>query len=81
MCPVAAPAPSRPGSRRQHSWDNLPDLAALGFPTAKVTDFGIGHVMSAQALAGITATGLTATVGPLPPRPCWAPTRISRQSR
>jgi serine/threonine-protein kinase len=41
------------------------ELAALGFPTAKVADFGIGHVMSAQALAGITATGLTATSGPV----------------
>jgi len=28
-------------------------------PTAKLTDFGVGRVISAEALAGITATGLT----------------------
>ena len=35
-----------------------------GRPTAKLTDFGVGHVMSAEALAGITATGLTTRPGP-----------------
>jgi serine/threonine-protein kinase len=34
-----------------------------GAPRAKLTDFGIGHVMSAEALAGITATGLTTEYG------------------
>jgi TolB-like protein/DNA-binding winged helix-turn-helix (wHTH) protein/Tfp pilus assembly protein PilF len=32
-------------------------------PTAKLTDFGVGQVMSAEVLAGITATGLTRTLG------------------
>ena len=41
------------------------ELAAFGCPTAKVTDFGIGHVVSAEALASITATGLTASSGPV----------------
>jgi serine/threonine-protein kinase len=40
------------------------ETPAGGPPTAKLTDFGIGHVVSAEALAGITATGLTASVGP-----------------
>jgi serine/threonine-protein kinase len=33
-------------------------------PTAKLTDFGIGNVVSAEALAGITAAGFTAPPGP-----------------
>ncbi|MBP1779039.1 MAG: protein kinase, partial [candidate division NC10 bacterium] len=37
--------------------------ADRGSPTAKLTDFGIGHVVSAEALAGITATGLTTALG------------------
>jgi eukaryotic-like serine/threonine-protein kinase len=32
-------------------------------PAAKLTDFGVGQVMSAEVLAGITATGLTGTQG------------------
>jgi eukaryotic-like serine/threonine-protein kinase len=35
-------------------------------PTAKLTDFGVGQVMSAEVLAGITATGLTRTPGSEP---------------
>jgi len=34
-----------------------------GDPTAKLTDFGVGHVMSSEALAGITAAGLTTRQG------------------
>ena len=38
-------------------------------PTAKLTDFGIGHVISAEVLAGITATGLTGTPASSPSIP------------
>lgn len=39
-------------------------LDGTAAPTAKLTDFGVGHVMSAEALAGITATGMTSRHGP-----------------
>ena len=38
--------------------------AGYGRPIARLTDFGVGHVISAEALAGITATGLTTRHGP-----------------
>jgi len=34
-----------------------------GRPTAKLTDFGVAHLMSAEALAGITSAGLTTDRG------------------
>jgi len=54
--PVPEPGESASASR---AWE-----AHLVRPTAKLTDFGVGHVMSAEALADITATGLTSRHGP-----------------
>jgi TolB-like protein len=57
-----------PGGQRPQVGDDTPDLrhrtADRTSPTAKLTDFGVGHVVSAEALAGITAAGLTTTLGP-----------------
>jgi len=66
--PAGSPDRRDEADGRSHAGDDTSDvsdiLAALGSPSVKLTDFGVGRVMSAQALAGITATGLTATVGP-----------------
>jgi len=43
--------------------DQRTQWAEYGSPMAKLTDFGVGHLMSAEALAGITATGLTTKQG------------------